>query len=300
MIVRTDIAKSLEYGAKAQFLEGRNLWTPTRELIADPVTSTGKDETYVGLDDPPMPREAVDQVVLRGLAERGITIVNKDWETTLPVSHNAINDDRVGHVVPWMKKAGMRFEQHMDKLCWQALNGGDGTTYGLCYDGNEFFDAAHADANAEYTTAQGNLGTTALDLDGFNTIWIAAQGIKDSRGEYLEIPFDLLSVSPTGMTVAAQICNNEMAYDTGNREVNPFNGKFRYHDSVHFDSTAWVLSCTLPGFKPIIFQLREAPKLEPVWDDRSVAFEGGVRYFKFSARYWLGFSNWRYAFMGKT
>jgi len=299
MIVRTDIAKSLEYGAKAQFLEGRGLWTPTRDLIAESVTSSGKEETYVGLDDPPMPREAVDQVVPRGLAERDITIVNKDWETTIAITHNAINDDRVGHVLPWMRKAGMRFEQHMDKRCWLALNSGDAATYGLCYDGNEFFDAAHADANAEYTTAQGNIGTTTLTLDGFNTIWIAAQGILDSRGEVLEVPLDLLSVSPTNRVMAANITDNENAFDTGNREINPFTGEFRYHWTPYFDTNAWVLSSTMPGFKPIIFQLRQAPELV-VWDDNMVAMGGGVRYMKWSARYDLGYSNWRYAYLGKT
>ena len=299
MITRTDIAKSLEYGVKAAFLEGRDLWTPTRDLIAEPATSTGKEETHVGLADPPMPVEAVDQVQVRGLKERYITIENKDWETTLAITHNAINDDRVGHVVPWMRKAGTRFEQHMDKRCWQALNGGDGDAYGLCYDGQYFFDTDHVDEGAEYVTAQSNLGTTTLTLDGFNTIWIAAQGILDSRGEYLEIPFDLLTVSPTLMTVAAQICNNENAYDTGNREVNPFNGKFRYHHSAHMGAASWAISCTLPGFRPIIFQLRQKPELV-VWDDHMVAMGSGIRYMKWSARYEIGYANWRYAYLGKT
>lgn len=299
MIVRSDIAKSLEYGGKAQFLEGRSLWPITRNLIADPVPSTGKEETYLGLDDPPMPVEAVDRVQVRGLAERYITIVNKGWETTIGVSHDAINDDRVGHVAGWMRKAGSRFEQHMDARCWKALDGGDGTTYGSCYDGYEMFDASHADAKAEYTTAQSNLGTTTLSLDGFNTIYIAARKLRDSRGEFIEVPYDLLSVPVDLMTVAAQICDNENAYDTANREVNPFNGKFRYHSTPYMGTTSWVISSTLPGFKPIIFQLREAPRLE-VWDDHSVAFEGGVRYFSWKARYDVGYANWRYAYMGKT
>lgn len=299
MIFRTDIAKSLEYGAKASFLEGRNLWTPTRDLIADAAPqSTGKDETYVGLGDPPMPVENKGELQVRGLHERHITIENKDWEVTLAVTHNAINDDRVGHLVPWMRKAGMRFEQHMDKRCWQALNGGDGSTYGLCYDGNEFFDTQHADSGAEYTTVQSNLSTTTLDLDGFNTVWKLAAVLKDSRGEYLEVPFDLLTVSQTNRVVAAQITDNEQAYDTGNREMNPFTGEFRHHWTPHFDTNAWVISCTLAGFRPIIFQLREGPTLT-VWDDEN-APEGGVRYFKWFSRYEVGYSNWRYAFMGKT
>lgn len=299
MIARSDIAKSLEYGVKAAFLEGRNLWTPTRDLIAESVTSSGKEETYVGLADPPMPVEAVDQAQVRGLKERHITITNKNWEATLAITHNAINDDRVGHVVPWMRKAGMRFEQAMDKRCWAALNAGDASTYGLCYDGQYFFDDDHVDKGAEYVTAQANLGTTTLDLDGFNIIRIAALALLDSRGEYQEVPYDLLTCSPTLMPVASQICNNEHAYDTGNREMNPFNGKYRYHESQHMGTTSWVISCTLPGFKPIIFQLRQSPQLV-VWDDHMTVMEGGIRYMQWTARYELGYANWRYAFMSKT
>lgn len=299
MIVRSDIAKSLEYGGKAQFLEGRGAWPLQRNLIASPATSTGKKEMYLGLGAHPMPIEARDRVVIRGLAEKYIEIENKDWEVTLAVSHNAINDDRVGHVLPWMRSAGSRFEQHMDKLCFQALDAGDGTTYGLCYDGQYYFDVDHADAKSDYTTAQGNLGTSTLNLDNFNTIWVLAKAFKDDRGELVDMPFDLLIVPPALVTVAAQICDNREAYDTANREINPWAGKFRYIVSPYLGSTAWILACSLLPDKPIIFQLRQGPEMV-VWDDESVAAEGGVRLFKWTARYQVGYGDWRLAYMGKT
>jgi len=300
MIVRSDIAQSLKYGGRAAFLEGLKHYPVKRQLIAEPATSSGNEEVYLGLGANPLPLEALDQVQPRGVTERSITIVNKDWETTFEVSHNAINDDRVGHLEDKMRSAGEAFQRHMDKLCWQALNGGDGTTYGSCYDGLEFFDTLHVDAGADYTTAQSNLGTTTLSLDGFNTIWQAAVTLRDDRGEFVEAPLDLLLVNQANMVVAAQICNNELAYDTANREVNPFTGMFRFYWTPHFDAAAWTISSTLRGHRPIIFQLREAPDMEEPWDDRSVAFEGGARYFKFSARYWLGYANYRNAYMGKT
>lgn len=299
MIVRTDIAKSLEYGGKAQFLEGRGAWPVQRQLIASPTTSDGDKETYLGLGSHPMPLEAVDQIQPRGLVERTVEIENKGWEVTLAVSHNAIDDDRVGHVLPWMRAAGQKFEQHMDKLAFQALNAGDAATYGLCYDGNEFFDASHADAGADYTTAQSNKAATTLNLDNFHTAWVAAKGFMDDRGEKVDVAFDLLVVPPALMTVAAQICDNREAYDTANREINPFEGKFRYIVSPYLDSTAWVISSSVGVDKPIIFQLREGPELV-VWDDETIVAEGGLRYFKWYARYYVGYGDWRLAYMGNT
>ena len=299
MIFKTDVAKHLEYGGRAQFLEGSRAWPSKRSTIAAEVSSSGDKETYVGLGEHPMPVEALDQVKVRGLSERSIEITNKDWEVTLAVSHNTINDDRVGNVLPWMRSAGLRFEEHMDKLAFLALNGGDGTTYGSCYDGYELFDTLHADAKAEYTTAQSNLGTSTLTLDTFNSIWVLAKALMDSRGEVVDMPFDLLTVSPSLKTVAAQICDNVQAYDTANREINPFSGEFRYQVSPHFDSAAWVISCSVLPEKPVILQMRQRPELV-IWDDESVAAQGGIRYFKWSARYQVGYGDWRTAYMGKT
>ena len=299
MIVRTDIAKSLEYGGRAQFLEASRAWPSTRALIAAPAVSTGNEETYLGLGAHPMPVKARGEAMVRGLNARSITIVNEDWEVTLGVSHNAINDDRVGHVLPWMRSAGMRFEQAMDKRCYQALDAGDASTYGLCYDGHEFFDTVHADASAEYVTAQANLGTTTLTLDGFNTIWVLAKALRDARGEFVDMPFDLLTVGPALKMMAAQICDNNLAYDTANREINPYAGEFRYQVNPNMGAAAWVISCSLLPEKPVIFQLREAPTMT-VWDDEMVVQEGGLRLFKWTARYEVGYGDWRTAYMGKT
>ena len=299
MIVRSDIAKSLEYGSKAQFLEGRDAWPIQRGLVSSQAVSTGKSEVYVGLGAHPMPVEAVDRVRVRGLTERTIEITNKGWEVTLGVSHNAINDDRVGHVLPWMRNAGMRFEQHMDQRVFKALDGGDSTTYGKCYDTQDFFDSDHADIGADYTTSQDNEAALTLSLDNFNTAWIAAKAFKDDRGEYVNVPYDLLVVGPALMTLASQICDNEHAYDTGNREVNPYQGKFRYIVNPNINSTAWFITCSLLPSKPIIFQLREAPRMS-VWDDEAIAFEGGMRYFKWYSQYEVGYGDWRLAYMGNT
>ena len=39
----------------------------------------------------------------------------------------------------------------MDKLVFQALNGGDGSTYGLCYDGQNYFSSSIPGAGVSYS-----------------------------------------------------------------------------------------------------------------------------------------------------
>ena len=299
MIVRTDIANHLEYGVRSQFLSGRNSWPSARGLISTEQPSGGKKETYVGLGAAPFPRLAEDQVVVLGLNERSIEIENLGWYTTVGVTHDAINDDRVGELLDWMLSAGGRFEQHKDERVFAALDGGDGTTYGQCYDGLEFFDTLHFDKSAEYQTVQSNLGTLALTLTNFNTIWVAAMAFKDNRGKFEKIPFNLLTVPPALKVLAANICNNNQAYDTANNEINPFSTDFAFHVDPNMGSTAWVISSTLLPTRPIIIQTRSDPVLS-MWDDESQAYEGGVRFFKWYGRYNVGYGDWRQAYMGKT
>lgn len=295
-IMRPDIAKSLEYGVKAGFLDARSAYARKSTLFAYATESTGKQETYVGLGANPMPREFKDTIVPQGLAERNIIIVNKDWEISLAVEDNAINDDRVGHVLQWARDGGMNFERHMDKLALQALNGGDGATYGLCYDGQYFFDTDHVDPHARYTTNQSNnltLGT--LTFDNFNTAYVAALNFLDDMGEPADIVPDLLVVAPALKQAAAQICVNSEKAGTANRDINPFAGEMQYLVSPYLDSTAWILVASGFATKPIIFQMRQQPELEIVRKG-----ENNVSIYKFMARYNVGYGNWRLALMGNS
>lgn len=297
-IFREDVAAHLEYGIKTGFLKGQKTYTPVRQLIAQETTSSGKQEDYADLGAVPMPVEYADMVQVRGTHEVSLTITNKDWEVTIGITHNAINDNRVGNLETWARQAGRNFEKHMDKLVFLALNAGDGTTYGKCYDGLSLFNDSHYDPGAEYTTTQDNKYALTLSLDNFETVKVAAARFKDGRGEYVGYDHDLLIVPPDLERIAAQITGNEWAYDTANREINPYNGKVRMLVNPWLDTTAWFLVASGEIVKPIIFQLRQAPKLS-IWDDEKAA-EGGVRFFKFHARYYVGYGDWRTAIMGNT
>lgn len=295
-IMRPDIATSLQYGVRAGFLDARSTYTRKRQLFVVETDSTGKSETYVGLGANPMPRELVDSIVPKGLGERNVAITNKDWEISLAVEDNAINDDRVGHVLRWARDGGVNFEKHMDKLSLQALNGGDGTTYGLCYDGLNFFSASHVDPSAEYTTVQSNLPNLgALTFDNFNTAYVAMLNFLDDRGEPADIVPDLLVVAPALKQAAAQICVNNDKPGTANRDINPFAGEMSYLVSPYFDSTAWALVASGGADKPIIFQMRQQPELEIVREGRN-----NLSIYKFVARYNVGYGNWRLALLANS
>lgn len=300
-IYRSDIAQHLEYGVRTGFLKGQKTYAPVRQAFVRETTSTGKKEDYSDIGTVPMPVAYDDMVQVRGAHEVSLSITNKDYEITVGVSHNAINDNRVDNIETWAQQAGRNFEKHMDKLCFLALNGGDGSTYGTCYDSQNLFSASHADSGAEYTTAQDNQYALALgfDLTNFETVRVAGQNFKDGRGEYVMYDHNLLIVPPALERIASNITGTGTDPGTANRRENPYAGKIRGPlVSPWLDSTAWFLVAADEIVKPIILQVRQMPTLV-TWDDEKLG-EGGIRYFKFHARYNVGYGDWRTAIMGNS
>lgn len=223
----------------------------------------------------------------------------KDFEITVGISHNAVKDDQTGTLEQKCRAAGSNFQLHISNQAFKALNDGDGTNFGLCYDGLNMFSNSHVDKGAQYSTVQDNLFGSALSLDTFETVRVAAANFKQDQGEFTNYNYDLLVVSPALERLAAQITNNPFAYDTANRENNPYAGATRYIVSPKLDSTAWFLTASSAPVKPILVVMREQPNLQSAWFDPETV-DGGTYYFKFFARYNHYYGDWRLAVMGNS
>lgn len=276
---------------------GRNsLW----RQIAFQHNLDGQDQDFVNIGAAPMPVESKTGVTLQdGWIERVMTLTSRSWDITVWLSQNAIDDDRTNELEGKVRSAGENFELHMNELVFDALNSGAGTTYGLCYDGQYFFDSDHADAGAEYTTVQSNVNTLSLTLDNFETVYVAASTRLNDRGKQTGIMPNLLVVPPALERRASQIVANPANYANANNEVNPYNGKVNYLVAPWIDSTSWYLAATTGARKPIILVMRQAPSLQEAWFDPTKP-DGGYHFFKFYARYWVAYGDWRLATQGNT
>jgi len=322
MITRADVVAHLERSMRVGFLTAQKQYQPLRSTFCRDVPSDGAFETYADMGALPWPTQnggqpagtGTDgrtgaqqvgglheggQVQVLGGEERAMIVYNQDWDIVIGIYHNAINDNRVGDVEQWALRAGERFQQHMDYLAVSALNAGDGSTYGYGYDGQELFCATHTDPGAEYTTAQDNEYALTLDLDNFETVRVAASKFKDGRGQPCGYVHNLLIVPIDLERVASQITDNEEAYDTANRERNPYAGLVRklIIPGGWMDSTAWFVVEDRFQAKPINLQIRQQPQLV-YWDDHTQG--SGIRYYKWVARYVPFYGDWRLVCMGNT
>jgi phage major head subunit gpT-like protein len=285
--------------ARAGFLQAVKEQQALWQRVAMTVNLDGKSVDLVDLGAAPMPKESKTGMTVQDFIEKRKTVQPKDWDITVFLSHNALRDDRIGDLERRVRGAGSNFNKHLNARVFTILNAGDGTTFGTCYDGLSLFNNAHIDNGAQYQVAQDNLNALALSLDNFETVHTALSTVRDDQGEFMAFTPNLLVVPPALRRTAAQICNNNEAYDTANREINPYNGQVSYITVPWFDATAWVLLDESAEVKPIIVALREEPNLQAAWFDPDKP-DGGWYMFKFYARYEAHYGAWQPAAMGNS
>jgi phage major head subunit gpT-like protein len=298
-MISGNVASHLLAAARTGFLTTAMPEVPAWAAVAQQIDLTAKSLDIVDLGAAPMPVQEIGRTQKQDFIEKAMTVTSKPWEITVDISYNAVADDQTGQLESKVRSAGDNFQLHISNQVFKALNDGDGTNFGLCYDGQEFYDSDHVDKGGAYSTNQDNEYDLALSLDNFETVRVAANNFRTDQGEFASYNYDLLVVPPAYERIAAQITNNPLAYDTGNRENNPYAGVTRYIVTPQFDSTAWVLVASSARIKPILVVMREQPNLQSAWFDPE-AGDGGRYYFKFYARYNHYYGDWRLAVMGDS
>lgn len=135
--------------------------------VATVVPSTTREETYGWLGQFPKMREWVGDRHVRNLTAHGYKIVNRDFEQTISVGRNDIQDDQYGLFAPMLQEMGRTAAEFPDELVFGLLAAGFDTN---CYDGQFFFDTDHPVGDGESAPASvsnfgGGSGTPWFLLD---------------------------------------------------------------------------------------------------------------------------------------
>jgi phage major head subunit gpT-like protein len=124
------------------------------EKIAMTVPSAGRSLDYKFLLDFPQVREWIGERVMRSLEGKAMQVVNKDYESTIEVARNDIEDDQIGLYAPLVSQLAFEARKHPDYLCAGLLKDG---LVNKAYDGKAFFAADHKVGK----TSVGNLDAAA-------------------------------------------------------------------------------------------------------------------------------------------
>lgn len=230
--------------------------------IAMEVPSTGKQNDYGWLSSFPKMRKWIGDKTVKALAAFSYTIVNDDWEATIEVDRNDIEDDQLGIYSTQAQGAGESAAQLPDEIVFDLVN----TAFtSLCFDGQYYCDTDHpvGDGSGGVVSVS-NRGSTALSIASqaaviasYGAARTAMMSFKDDEGRPLNVMPNILLVGPALEPLALAIANNERMQDG---TVNPYKGTCKVVVSPRITSaTAWFLLDTTKAVKPFIYQKRKAP-----------------------------------------
>lgn len=146
-VITAAVLTALNTGFKVQYQAGYDAMAPQSlyAKIAMEVSSQDASETYGWLGDMPEMREWIGDRVLKDIKQTGYQIVNKDFEATVSVHRNAIEDDKLGVMNPRFRLLGEQAALYPDVLTFGLMKAGRTT---LCYDGQYYFDTDHPSFDA--------------------------------------------------------------------------------------------------------------------------------------------------------
>lgn len=303
--VNSDFSSTLlEVGLKAIFRQEYekpedNSW----KQISMIMPSTGYNETYGFLGATPAMREWLDERIPTGLQAKPFSVVNKDFESTIEVDRNTLKDDRYGEIVVQVQMLAESARRYYGERAFTVYTEGDQSTYGLCYDGKEFFDAAHAEGTV-YTTAQSNLGSSALSETSLSATKALMRKFRNDRGKKLGVTPDTLIVGPDLESLAIQLTKSGTTDSSGNGTgsatglINPSKDQYKVLVTEFFeDDDSWILAKTGGINKPLIFQNRQETEFAALEGNSEQGFMRKKYLYGVDNRFEFGYGNWRTSYM---
>lgn len=258
LLVNKASLSALFTGLKTIFNGALKAAPGTWQATAMEVPSSGAGEDYAWLSRFPKFRKWLGEKFVKNLEAGKYYKANEDWETTIAVKRNDIEDDRLGLYNNQAMGAGEAAGELHDIIVDDLKNNAF-TQTGI--DGQYFYDTDHPVAGASVV----NKITTALSaatLAAVNASYGAARtgimNFKDEEGMPLRLVPDTLEVPPALEAVARIICEKDKLQDNS---PNPYQGTAKVLVNPGLTSaTAWFLHVTSKqSVKPFIVQMRKKP-----------------------------------------
>jgi len=305
MLTKGDIPKLLLAGMKTNFMSAYEVAVKDYMKIATTIVSGKSSETYPWLGSVPKMQEWRDERIPQAMLEHNFTIANRDFEASIAVDRNAIEDEQYGQIEVRVKELATEAVRFFDELAYTLMGQGTastgtaGTIYeGVtlnCYDGNPFFYTLHSEGDSGTLS---NRGSTALGAGALQAAITAMKKFKNDKGKPAHVRPNLLVV-PTDLEWEAKELLNSQYYPeegttTNKLATNVLKGSLDLLVNDYLtDTNNWYLFDTNRVVKPMILQLRQDPKFSSLISGTESAFLRKKLYFGVDWRGEILWGDWR-------
>ncbi|MFH0901889.1 MAG: Mu-like prophage major head subunit gpT family protein, partial [Pseudomonadota bacterium] len=261
------------------------------KLLASVFPMSGPTLQFNWLGFPGGVKQWIGNRQLERLRNFNYQLVSKDWESSLQIDQNDLEDDNLGLYQPRIDMLAQAFIQHQEELFISLLTSGFATTsYGAGYDGVAFFSASHTDG--EHSN-QSNTATATLDDTSVLDTGIAAMmALQRDDNKPLGIKPSHLLVGPSNRATANALVKAErLANGASNTNYNVV----ELHVSPYITDGKWFLLDLSKPLKPLFYGERKA-----IWTDAVVEGTGPFMnrqlLFGAAARYNAVYGLWQLAY----
>ena len=287
MIVNQASLKGLDTAFNKAFSGVEN----TYDRFATTVPSTTGETNYTWLGQLPTMREWVGERTIQNLSAYDYTIKNKDFESTISVPRNSIEDDQYGQYTAVFAQHGEEAARHPDTLCYEVLKNGFTEK---CFDGKTFFAEDHP-SGKDGKVKVSNISKKKLSEAEYEKARQSIMMLTGDKGQSLGLVPDLLVVSPSNEKAARLILEADQINGTTN--VLKGTAELLVAPELADKKDSWFLLCTNRYLKPIIFQNREKIKIIPkIREDDDNVFMRKEYIWGIDARYNAGYGFWQMAY----
>ena len=239
--------------------------TPDDLVIAELAmmgASTGAATVHGWLNQIGGMREWLGDRILSNIESGKLTIKNGDFEKTIVVPRNDIEDDQFGLFMPLIQAMGTSASTLWMRLAIDAL-----VANGKWADNADFFKANRKYGKGKAAGTITNFVTDALSADTYKAARLAMESFVLGGGEPGEVVAKVLVVGPGLRDTAWNILKNEWVSagtDKGGAVKNPHQGSCELRISrrlVGANANKWFLLGEQGGMKPVYVQKRKEPLL---------------------------------------
>lgn len=225
------------------------------QKIAMLVPSTTAANDYNWLSKIPQMKEWIDEKTVKSLAASDYTIKNKDWEVTIGVDRNDIEDDQLGIYKPQAMMVGESAKRLPDEIVFSLVSNG---FVNKCYDGKPFFATDHKVGKTTVSnkgTKKLSIATLAAAQASYGAARTALMKMKSDEGRSLNIKPNILLVPPALADVANALVTVDRLED-GKPNIYKGTAEVVIDNQLESDD-AWFLLDTTKAIKPFIYQERK-------------------------------------------
>lgn len=224
------------------------------------VPSNGPFETYAWLGAIPQLREWIGAKTVKSPYDWKYVITNKDFESTIGVDRNEVEDDQIGGIIPRVRTLAQKAIEFPHFLVSQLIVSGTSVN---AYDGAAFFSSHTTPAGTTNNNVMAGTGITnaAIEAD-ITSARSTMMTFTDDFGVVMGLAGDTVVVPPALELAFRKAIFSTTSFSQANPGVlNPFSGIIKQIvvDPYLTDTNDWYLLATAYPLRPLIYQERKAP-----------------------------------------